>query len=98
MTANDKPTTVQSTNQGEPFHVSQNALDQAARWAESRLVYPLYAAAATQFDFSPLPYPADELPPMEPTNEVFDRDTEWLDEIDGKLRAFQIRQLHPEIL
>ena len=98
MTAKDKPTVVQSTNEDKPIHVSQSAPDQAARWAETRLVYPLYAAAATQFDLSPLPYPADELPPIELTNEVFDRDIKWLDEIDEKLRAFQIRQLHPEIL
>ena len=98
MTAKDKLTVVQSTTEDKPLHVSQSAPDQATRCAEARLVYPLYAAAATQFDLSPLPYPADELPPIELTNEVFDRDIKWLDEIDEKLRAFQIRQLHPEIL
>ena len=98
MTAKDKLTVVQSTNEDNPIHVSQSVPDQDARWAETRLVYPLYAAAATQFDLSPLPYPADELPPTEQSNETFDRDTKWLDEIDEKLRAFQIRQLHPEIL
>ena len=70
----------------------------AAQWNEARLVYPLYAALATQFNFATPPYPAGELPPVRPTREVFDRDLKWLDSIDEKVLAFQIRQLPPETL
>ena len=70
----------------------------AARWAEARQAYPMYAALASQFNLAPLPYPMGELPQQRPTREVFDRDLQWLDAIDGKVRAFQIRQLPSEIL
>jgi hypothetical protein len=72
--------------------------DFAARWSEARAAYPLYAALATQFKLAPLPYPPGELPPVRPTREVFDRDLQWFDTIDEKVRAFQIRQLPPETL
>ncbi|HKV04962.1 MAG TPA: hypothetical protein VJO53_07635 [Candidatus Acidoferrales bacterium] len=72
--------------------------DLAAQWKEARLVYPIYAALATQFDLAPLPYPPGELPPARPTRSVFDGDMKWLATIDEKVRAFQIRQLSPEIL
>jgi hypothetical protein len=72
--------------------------DFVAQWTEARNAYPLYAALATQFNFAPLPHPAGELPPLRPTREVFDKDLKWLDEIDEKVRAFQIRQLPSEIL
>jgi hypothetical protein len=70
----------------------------AARWTEARLAYPLYSALATQFELAPALYPAGELPALRPTRDVFDRDLQWFDAIDEKLRAFQIRQLPPEIL
>ena len=70
----------------------------AARWTEARLAYPLYAALATQFELAQAPYPAGELPPARPTRDVFDRDLQWFDAIDEKVRAFQIRQLPPEVL
>jgi hypothetical protein len=98
MSSKDNPPAVKSLNELTLRNAGQAASSLAARWAEARLVYPLYAAAAAQFDLAPLPYAADELPPLEPISEVFDRDTKWLDEVDDKLRAFQIRQLHPEIL
>jgi hypothetical protein len=72
--------------------------DFIAQWAEARDAYPLYAALATQFNFDPLPYPAGELPPQRPTREVFDNVVKWLDGIDARVRAFQIRQLPSEIL
>ena len=72
--------------------------ESAARWTEARQAYPLYAALASQFNLAPLPYPMGELPQQRPTREVFDRDLQWLDAIDGKVRAFQIRQLPSEIL
>ena len=70
----------------------------AARWTEARLAYPLYSALATQFELAPALYPAGELPALRPTRHVFDRDLQWFDAIDEKVRAFQIRQLPPEIL
>ena len=72
--------------------------DFAARWSEARAAYPLYAALAAQFNLAPLPYPPGELPPARPTREVFDRDLQWFETIDEKVRAFQIRQLPPETL
>jgi hypothetical protein len=72
--------------------------DFVAQWTEACNAYPLYAALATQFNFAPLPHPAGELPPLRPTRDVFDKDLKWLDEIDEKVRAFQIRQLPSEIL
>ena len=77
---------------------AKNAPDFAARWAEARLAYPLYAALATQFGVAALPHPAGELPPARPTREIFDRDLAWLDTIDNEIRAYQIRQLPPETL
>lgn len=70
----------------------------AARWAEARVAYPLYAALATQFHLAPLPHPPGELPPAQPSQKTFERDLLWLDAIDEKALAFQIRQLPPELL
>jgi hypothetical protein len=75
-----------------------SAAEFAARWTEGRQAYPLYAALAVQFNLAPLPYPMGELPPQRPTRDVFDSDLEWLDAVDEKVRAFQIRQLPSEIL
>jgi hypothetical protein len=72
--------------------------DFVAQWSEARNAYPLYAALATQFNFGPLPYPAGEMPPQRPTREVFDSVLKWLDGIDARVRAFQVRQLPPETL
>ena len=72
--------------------------DFASQWTEARLAYPLYAALATQFNFAPLPHPAGEMPPLRPTRDVFDAGLNWFDAIDEKVRAFQIRQLPPDIL
>ncbi|MGH9683341.1 MAG: hypothetical protein ACRD4S_07005 [Candidatus Acidiferrales bacterium] len=77
---------------------SRVTADPATLWNEARLAYPLYAALATQFDLAPLLHAAGELPPARPTREIFDRDLEWLNTIDEKVRAFQIRQLPPETL
>jgi len=70
----------------------------AAQWAEARLAYPLYAALATQFRLAPLPYPPGELPPAKPTKSAVERDLLWLDAIDEKVLAYQIRQIPPELL
>jgi hypothetical protein len=72
--------------------------DSAAQWAEVRLAYPIYAALATQFRLASLPHPPGELPSAQPTESVLDRDLLWLDAIDEKVMAYQIRQLPPELL
>jgi hypothetical protein len=79
-------------------HSEPGPAEFAARWTEARLAYPLYAALAIQFNFATPPYPAGEMPPARPTREVFDRDLKWVDSIDEKVLAFQIRQLPPETL
>ncbi|MGB2889277.1 MAG: hypothetical protein WBC04_16410 [Candidatus Acidiferrales bacterium] len=70
----------------------------AARWAEARHAYPIYAALATQYALGRLPHPEGEMPPPRPTRQVFDRDLRWLDELDDKIKAFQLRQLLPDAL
>jgi hypothetical protein len=70
----------------------------SAIWAQVRLVYPLYAALATQFEIAPAPYPASEVPPARPTRAQFERDRKWLDSIDERVLAYQIRQVPPELL
>jgi hypothetical protein len=70
----------------------------ATQWSEARLAYSLYAALATQFNLAPLPHPIGEPLPERPTRDVFDSDLKWLDAIDENLRAFQIRQLPPDVL
>ena len=93
MTSKSNVTTVKP-----PTGAQSGAGDFVAQWTEARDAYPLYAALATQFNFAALPHPAGELPPLRPTRDVFDNDLKWLDEIDEKVRAFQIRQLPSEIL
>jgi HPt (histidine-containing phosphotransfer) domain-containing protein len=87
-----------STTLQPPTAAQAGSADFVAQWSEARNAYPLYAALATQFNFGPLPYPAGELPPQRPTREVFDSVLKWLDGIDGRVRAFQIRQLPSETL
>lgn len=70
----------------------------ATQWTEARQAYPLYAALATQFNLAPLPHPLGELPPVRPPRETFDNDLQWLDAVDAKVMAYQIRQLPSEIL
>jgi hypothetical protein len=93
---------IPSSTIGSPAGVqnfgSNGPAEFAARWTEARHAYPLYAAIAVQFELAQPPYPAGELPPARPTREVFDRDLQWFDAIDEKVRAFQIRQLPPETL
>ncbi len=77
---------------------AESPAELAARWKEARRAYPLYAALAKQFNLATLPYPEGELPPVRPTRATFDSDTNWLDDLDQKILAFQLRQLPPEIL
>jgi hypothetical protein len=70
----------------------------ASQWQEARLVYPIYAALATQFELGPLPYASGKVPPEKPTRESFDGLLKWLATIDGKTMAYQIRQLPSNIV
>jgi hypothetical protein len=72
--------------------------EQVDVWGEARAAYPIYAALAKQFGLSELAYAAGELPPAKPTREVFEQDLQWLEEMDLRLKAFQIRQLPPSTL
>jgi hypothetical protein len=74
------------------------ALDPASQWKEALFVYPLYAALAAQFELPASPYSAGELPPARPTKPIFDRHVEWMDAVDSKVLAYQIRQIPPETL
>ena len=69
-----------------------------AQWEEARNAYPIYAALATQFHLANLPHPEGELPPAKPTRETFDKLMRWLDDMDEKIKAFQLRQLLPDAL
>jgi len=72
--------------------------DSAAQWEEARLAYPLYAALATQFHLAALLYPAGALPPAQAAQKDVDRGLLWLEAIDEKVMAYQIRQLPSELL
>ncbi len=91
-----------NTTMNPPFSADsmneRSPADLTAQWQEARLVYPIYAALATQFDLAPLPYAAGELPPEKPSREAFDGDLKWLAALDEKVLAYQIRQLPSQIL
>jgi hypothetical protein len=70
----------------------------ALQWQEARLTYPIYSALATQFNLAPLPYGDGELPPARPTRAIFERHLKWLDDMDEKALAYQLRQIPPSIL
>ena len=70
----------------------------ASRWEEARLTYPIYSALATQFNLASLPYGDGELPPARPTRAIFERHLKWLDELDERALAYQLRQIPPAVL
>jgi hypothetical protein len=70
----------------------------ASQWEEGRLTYPIYSALAAQFNLAPLPYGDGELPPARPTRAIFERHLQWLDAVDEKALAYQLRQIPPSIL
>ncbi|MGH9740643.1 MAG: hypothetical protein ACRD4X_18950, partial [Candidatus Acidiferrales bacterium] len=70
----------------------------AMQWEEARLTYPIYSALAAQFNLAPLPYRDGELPPARPTRAIFDRHLQWLEAVDEKALAYQLRQIPPSIL
>lgn len=70
----------------------------ASQWEEARLTYPIYSALATQFDLAPLPYGDGEMPPVRPTRAIFERHLKWMEAVDEKALAYQLRQIPPSIL
>jgi hypothetical protein len=98
MTTKTSGTTLNSPARVENLTAGSGPADLAAQWSEARLVYPFYAALATQFNLAPSPYPPGELPPTRPTRSIFDRHLQWLAAIDADLLAYQIRQLPSEVL
>jgi hypothetical protein len=72
--------------------------DFTSQWQEARLVYPIYAALATQFELAPLPYASEKLLPEKPARESFDGVLKWLASVDQKTLAYQIRQLPSNVL
>lgn len=70
----------------------------AFQWGEARLTYPIYSALATQFHLAPLPYRDGELPPARPTRAIFERHLQWMEAVDEKALAYQLRQIPPSIL
>jgi hypothetical protein len=70
----------------------------AAKWNEGRNAYPIYAALAVQCQLSSLPFGAGQLPPVDRSIEGMAQDLRWLDELDDKIRAVDLRQLLPDTL
>ncbi|MGH9716933.1 MAG: hypothetical protein ACRD4R_09440 [Candidatus Acidiferrales bacterium] len=70
----------------------------ASQWGEARLTYPIYSTLAVQFNLAALPYRDGEPPPARPTRAIFERHLKWLDELDEKALAYQLRQIPPSIL
>ena len=72
--------------------------DLTTAWVEARRAYPIYAALARQFEISATPYAEGEAVPEEIGPAVVERNLRWFDEMDGLVKAFQIRQLAPATL
>lgn len=70
----------------------------ASQWEEARLTYPIYSALAAQFDLAPLPYRDGEQPPARPTRAIFERHLQWMEAVDQKALAYQLRQIPPSVL
>jgi hypothetical protein len=98
MTLKNSGTTTLAPPDAKPLAAKVVTLDPASQWKEALLVYPLYAALSAKFDLPPAPYPTGELPPARPTRPIFDRHVEWMNAIDAKVLAYQIRQIPPETL
>ncbi len=97
MTSKTTNTTMNPPYSADSTNI-QGPADLTAQWQEARLVYPIYAALATQFDLAPLPYAPGALPPDKPSREAFDGDLKWLAALDQKVLAYQIRQLPSQTL
>jgi hypothetical protein len=87
-----------SANSKAPASSGPRPEQLASQWEEARLTYPIYSALAAQFNLAPLPYRDGELPPARPTRALFERHLQWLDGVDEKALAYQLRQIPPSIL
>jgi hypothetical protein len=65
----------------------------AAQWAEARLVYPIYAAIASQFNLNVPPCKELESAAAHPTEAQVFHARRWLDELDQRVQVQQIRQI-----
>jgi hypothetical protein len=79
-------------------HAKKSSSELATQWNEVRLSYPIYVALSVQFGLAPPPYATGELPPARPTRSAFDRDLQWLDDVDERILAYQLRQLPSDVL
>lgn len=96
-----KPTNTPTKAEAKPkanLSSGPSPAELALRWEEARLTYPIYSALATQFELVPLPYGDGEQPPVRPTRAIFDRHLKWLDDVDEKALAYQLRQIPPSVL
>jgi hypothetical protein len=88
--------TLQNALPGEATIVRTEEL--AAKWNEGRNAYPIYAALALQCQLSSLPFAEGQLPPVDRSIDGMAQDLRWLDELDDKIRAVDLRQLLPDTL
>jgi hypothetical protein len=88
--------TLQNALPGETTIVRTEEL--AAKWNEGRNAYPIYAALALQCQLSSLPFAEGQLPPVNRSVDGMAQDLRWLDELDDKIRAVDLRQLLPDTL
>ena len=88
--------TLQSVLPGESIIVRAEEL--AGKWNEGRNAYPIYAALALQCQLSSLPFAEGQLPPVSRSVDGMAQDLRWLDELDDKIRAVDLRQLLPDTL
>lgn len=65
----------------------------AAQWTEARLVYPIYAAMASQFNLNVAPCEDLISAPARPTEAQVFRARRWLDDLDQRIQVQQFRQL-----
>jgi hypothetical protein len=64
-----------------------------AQWKEAREVFPIYLALAKQFDIE-IPFPQTKRNlPEKPDTDLFGQVQEWLDAMDQKVMAHQLRHL-----
>jgi len=99
MTSNTTKTPAKTPASSKTQAPATQTPDQlASQWEEARLTYPIYSALATQFDLVALPYRDGELPPVRPTRAIFDRHLKWMEAVDEKALAYQLRQIPPSIL
>jgi len=78
--------------------LAEPKMDSKGSWQEALLLYRLYSALSNQFQLSPVPYPENSLAAATPSDAIAQKIFHWFDQIDGEVRAYQIRQLPPDVL